>query len=646
MYHQLRLKTIFCLKSLSHFKHQRYSSSNLTFTNPNAHLTPTTSLNQQDFSYIVSSNKKITNFIRAGYLDSALAVFNGMKFKTTITYNSILNGYSKKQGKIKEARHLFDKMPERDCFSYNTMLACYLNSGDVVAGKRFFDEMPVKDVTSWNTMISGLCRNGMMSEAEEMFLAMPEKNGRSWNAMISGYVEEGDLEAALELFKDVPTKCVVTWTSIITGYMKSRKVGLAENMFKEMPEKNLATWNAMIAGYVENGRAEDGLLLFRKMIDLRVEVNQSSLSSVLLGCSNLSELKFGKQVHQLVSRSPLSVDTTVGTALISMYCKCGNLEDASKLFLEMPFKDIVTWNAMISGYAQHGQGKESIRLFDEMTNQGLTPDRITFVGVLIGCSHAGFVDLGTQYFENMEASYGVKQTSDHYSCMVDLLGRAGKLAEAKELIAKMPFRPHAAVFGTLLGACRIHKNVEMAEYAATNLLNCNPLNAAGYVQLANIYALKNEWANVSMIRKSMKQTRVVKNPGYSWIEIKNVVHEFRSGDRIHPELKYIHNKLYELERKMKLAGYVPDLDFALHDVEEDQKEQLLLRHSEKLAIAFGLLRLPTEIPIRVFKNLRVCGDCHQATKFISEIEGREIILRDSSRFHHFKDGKCSCGDYW
>ena len=210
----------------------------------------------------------------------------------------------------------------------------------------------------------------------------------------------------------------------------------------------------------------------------------------------------------------------------------------------------------------------------------------------------------------------------------------------------MPFKPHPAIYGTLLGVCRIHKNLNLAEFAAKNLLELDPTIATGYVQLANVYAAQNRWDHVASIRRSMKDNNVVKIPGYSWIEINSVVHGFRSSDRLHPELASIHEKLKDLEKKMKLAGYVPDLEFVLHDVGEELKEQLLLWHSEKLAIAFGLLKVPLGVPIRVFKNLRVCGDCHSATKYISTIEGREIIVRDTTRFHHFKDGFCSCRDYW
>ncbi|KAI4327172.1 hypothetical protein L6164_019664 [Bauhinia variegata] len=623
---------------------QRSTTCTITISGPVS--VESSRLGQHELSNVTASNKIITSYIRSGDMDSALRVFENMKVRNTVTWNSILAGYVKNLGNMKDAHQLFARIPEPDVFSYNTMLACYCHSLDIHDARAFFDNMPVKDTTSWNTMISGYAQIGKMDEARELFSVMPEKNTVSWSALVSGYVACGDLDSAMEIFDAAPAKSVNACTAMITGYMKFRRVGLAEKLFKDMSLKNLVTWNAMIAGYIENDKTEEGMKLFRTMLDSGVKPNASSLSSVLLGCSNLSALQLGKQVHQLVCKSPLNGDIRTGNSLISMYSKCGDLNDAMKLFIRIPQKNTVTWNAIISGYAQHGSGEKALHLFEEMKNEGLKPNWITFLAILLACNHSGLVDLGVRYFDSMVKDFGIEAKLDHYASLVDLLGRAGRLYEAVNLIKNMPIKPHPAIFGTLLGACRMHKNLELAEFAAKNLLELDPTNAAGYVQLANVYAAQNKWSHVARIRESMKANNIVKTPGYSWIEVDNVVHEFRSSDRLHPELASIHGKLKELEKKMKLVGYVPDLEFALHDVPAEQKEQLLLWHSEKLAIAFGLIKVPLEAPIRVFKNLRVCGDCHSATKYISAIEKREIIVRDTRRFHHFKNGVCSCGDYW
>ncbi|KAI3454229.1 hypothetical protein Pfo_010892 [Paulownia fortunei] len=369
-----------------------------------------------------------------------------------------------------------------------------------------------------------------------------------------------------------------------------------------------------------------------------------------------------KEAQDLFDEIP-EPDSVSYNVMLSCYFRNVALEAAKDFFDRIPVKNIASWNTMISGFSQNGRMDEdkelfcikprismycnhkALNLFDEVRNKGMKPDWITFVGVLSGCNHAGLVELGICYFEKMQKDYGITVKPDHYTCMIDLLGRASKLTEAVDLIKKMPFEPHSAICGTLLGACRIHKNLEIAEFAATNLL-LDPINPAAYVQLANVYAANKKWESVSRVRRTMKENNAIKTLGCSWIEIKSVIHEFRSGDRLHHELEYIHDKLNELEKKMKLADYVPDLESALHDVAEEKKEQLLLWHSEKLAIAFGLIRVPLGLPIRVFKNLRVCEDCHLAIKFISALEGREIFVRDTTRFHHFQDGKYSCGDCW
>uniref|UniRef100_A0A0D9X4J0 DYW domain-containing protein n=1 Tax=Leersia perrieri TaxID=77586 RepID=A0A0D9X4J0_9ORYZ len=586
--------------------------------------------------------------VRRGDLSGAEEAFASTPRKTTATYNCLLAGYAKASpGRLTDARNLFDGIPTPDVVSYNTLLSCHFGSGDVDGARRLFSAMPVRDVASWNTMVSGLCRSGAMEEAKAVFLAMPARNSVSWNAMVSGFACSGDMSAAEELFSNAPEKGdAVIWTAMVSGYMDVGNVVKAIEYFEAMPVRNLVSWNAVVAGYVKNSHVDDALRLFKIMVrDANVQPNASTLSSVLLGCSNLSALGFGQQIHQWCMKLPLSRSVTVGTSLVSMYCKCGDLSSACMLFGEMHRRDVVSWNAMISGYAQHGDGKEAINLFERMRDEGVEPNWITFVAVLTACIHTGLCDFGIRCFEGMQELYGIEPRVDHYSCMVDLLCRAGRLERAVDLIRSMPFEPHPSAYGTLLAACRVYKNLEFAELAAGKLVEKDPQNAGAYVQLANIYAVANRWDDVSRVRRWMKDNAVVKTPGYSWIEIKGVMHEFRSNDRLHPQLHLIHEKLDQLEEQMKAMGYVPDLDFALHDVDESLKVQMLMRHSEKLAIAFGLISTSPRMTLRIFKNLRVCGDCHNAAKVISKIEDREIILRDTTRFHHFRAGHCSCGSW-
>ncbi|XP_020595632.1 pentatricopeptide repeat-containing protein At4g16835, mitochondrial-like [Phalaenopsis equestris] len=597
---------------------------------------------------VLYRNRAIAFHAQNGDVISALRVFNYIPSPTIVSWNSLLAAFSKSPGKLKDALNLFDKIPQPDVISFNTLLSCHLINSDLLGARQLFSSMVVKDVTSWNIMVSGLARHGLIDEAREHFLFMPEKNSVSWNAIVSAFIQAGDLYSAGEYFSQAPNKNdIVLRTSMIAGFMSVGKIERAWEYFYTMHARNSVTWNAMIAGLVDNGQYEEGLKLFRRMIAAQeVHPNPSTLSSSLLACSNLSALESGRQIHQWVSKLPISMIQCVGTSLLSMYCKCGDLASACKLFEDMPVKDIITWNAMISGYAQHGHGERAIQLFGRMKDGALKPNRITFVTLLLACIHSGLVDIGMRYFESMEEDYGVRPSADHYTCMVNLLCRAGLLKKAVHLIHSMPFEPHPATFGTLLNSSRIHKNSLFAEFAARRLVELEPQNAGAYVQLANVYASMNRWDDVAKVRKRMKENQAVKMPGYSWIEVGGAVHEFRSGDRLHPHLEMIHEKLNELWTRIKDAGYVPDLEFALHDVGDEQREMILMKHGEKLAIAFALISTTPGTPLRIFKNLRVCGDCHHAIKYISIIEQREIILRDNTRFHHFTNGKCTCGDYW
>ncbi|KAK8565255.1 hypothetical protein V6N12_058823 [Hibiscus sabdariffa] len=281
-----------------------------------------------------------------------------------------------------------------------------------------------------------------------------------------------------------------------------------------------------------------------------------------------------------------------------------------------------------------------------MEKEGLEPNDVTFLSLLYACSHCGLKDKGLDFFNLMTEKYGIKPGVHHYTCIVDLLGRSGCLNEAEAMIRSMPVKGDAIIWKTLLSACKIHKNADMARRVAEQVLKLDPLDSASYVLLANVHASEKRWHDVSEVRKTMRDRRVKKEPGVSWLEIKNQVHQFCMSDKAHPQSEEIDSYLKELTAEMKLHGYVPDTSLVLHDMDNEEKEYSLSHHSEKMAIAFALMKTPAGTPIRVMKNLRICSDCHVAIKIISEIKNREIIVRDSSRFHHFQNGKCSCRDYW
>lgn len=357
-------------------------------------------------------------------------------------------------------------------------------------------------------------------------------------------------------------------------------------------------------------------------------------------------MRLRKQLHGYIIRVGFDDNAFIASSLVDMYAKCGNIRVAKWIFDKMKMHDMVSWTAMIMGYALHGYAHDAISLFKQMETEGVRPNYVAFVAVLTACSHAGLINEGWKYFHSMRQNYGITPGIEHYAAMADLLGRAGKLDEAYDLISSMNNKPPGSVWSTLLSACRVHKNIDLAEKVAEKLFEVDPENIGAYVLLSNIYSAAGMWKDKAKLRYTMKNRGIKKMPAASWIEVKNKMHTFTTGDTSHPLYEKINAALHVLLEKMEREGYVPDTSEVLHDVDEEHKKLLLHGHSERLAIAFGIISTPSGTTIRITKNIRVCADCHTAIKLISKIVGREIIVRDNSRFHHFYGGSCSCGDYW
>lgn len=593
----------------------------------------------------ISWNGLLAAYVQNGRIEEARWLFESKADWEAVSWNCLMGGFVKRKMLV-DARKIFDRMPFKDEVSWNTIITGYAQNGDIEEAGRLFNESPVRDVFTWTTMVSGYVQNGMVDEARSVFDKMPEKNAVSWNAMISGYVQYKRMDMARELFEEMPCRNVTSWNTMITGYSQNGEIPLARNFFDRMPRRDPISWAAMIAGYSQSGYSEEALHLFIEMKRCGERLNMSSFSCTLSTCAQIAALELGKQLHGRLVKAGYETGCFVGNALLLMYGKCGSIDEACSAFEDISEKDVVSWNTMIAGYARHGFGKEALAIFESMKRVGVKPDETTMVGVLSACSHAGLVDWGKDYFYSMNQNYGITPNSRHYTCMVDLLGRAGRLDEAQNLMRNMPFEPDAATWGALLGASRIHGNMDLAEKAAKIMFEMEPENAGMYVLLSNLYAASERWADVGKMRLKMRDSGVKKVPGCSWLEVQNKIHTFSVGDSRHPERDRIYSYLEELSLKMKREGYVSSTKLVLHDVDEEEKEHMLKYHSEKLAVAFGILSIPAGRPIRVIKNLRVCEDCHNAIKCISKITGRLIILRDSNRFHHFSGGSCSCGDYW
>ncbi|KAE7999806.1 hypothetical protein FH972_004201 [Carpinus fangiana] len=539
-------------------------------------------------------------------------------------------------------------------FVQSALVDMYAKCGDLNSARKALETMETDDVISWNSMIVGCVRHGFEEKARSLFKKMHAKdmkiNDFTYPSVLNSFASMMDMKNAKSVH------CLIVKTgfegyklvsnALVDMYAKQGNLDCAFKVFNQMIDKDVISWTSLVTGYAHNGSHGEAIKLFCDMRTTGICPDQFVIASVLSTCSELTVLEFGQQVHANFVKSGLESSLSVDNSLVTMYAKCGCIEDANRVFNSMRVRDVVTWTALIVGYAKNGKGKDSIQFYDQMIASGTKPDFITFIGLLFACSHAGLEEDGQRFFDSMSQVYGIKPGPEHYACMIDLLGRSGKINEAKELLNKMDVKPDATVWKALLAACRVHRNLELGEIAANNLFKLEPLNAMPYVLLSNMYSAANRWEDAARIRRSMKSMGISKEPGCSWMEMNSHVHKFMSDDRGHPRTSEIYSKMDEIMILIKEAGYVPDMNFALHDMDEEGKKLALAYHSEKLAVAFGLLTVPPGAPIRIFKNLRVCGDCHTAMKYISRVFIRHVILRDSNCFHHFRDGVCSCGDYW
>ncbi|XP_012088863.2 putative pentatricopeptide repeat-containing protein At5g40405 [Jatropha curcas] len=635
-------------------------------------------------SDVYVKNTLINMYAVCENLSDAREVFDESPILDLVSWNSILAGYVS-IGDVEEAKCIYYRMPERNVIASNSMIVLFGKKGNVADAYRLFSEMPKRDLVSWSALISCYEQNEMHEDALIMFKQMKAdgilldevvvvsvlsacarllvvRTGKLihslavkigiecyvnlQNALIHMYSTCREVEAAQKLFDRGCCLDQISWNSMISGYLKCGEVEKAKALFDSMPEKDIVSWTAMISGYAQHGRFAESLMLFQEMQLDGIKPDETTLVSLISACTHLAALDQGKWIHAYVRKNDLKINVMLGTTLIDMYMKFGCVENALEVFDGMEEKGISTWNAVILGLAMNGLVDKSLDTYSEMKECGVVPNEITFMAVLGACRHMGLVDEGHRHFNSMIQEHGIEPNVKHYGCMVDLLGRAGLLKEAEELIENMPMAPDVSTWGALLGACKKYGDNEMGERIGRKLIELQPAHEGFHVLLSNIYASKGNWDSVLEIRGMMTQHGVVKTPGCSMIEANGTVHEFLAGDKTHPQIKDIENMLDQMAKKLKMEGYAPATHVVSLDIDEEEKETTLFRHSEKLAIAFGLITIKPPTPIRIIKNLRICNDCHIAAKLISRAFDREIVVRDRHRFHHFKQGSCSCMDYW
>ncbi|PIA62140.1 hypothetical protein AQUCO_00200265v1 [Aquilegia coerulea] len=508
---------------------------------------------------VVTWTALIGGYIRSKQISEAERLFDQMPDKNVVSWNTMISGYAQ-NGRINQVIELFEKMPNRNVVSSNTVITALAQCRRIDEARKIFDRMSERDVISWTAMITGLSQNGRIDEARVLFDQMPERNVVSWNAMITGYAQNLRLDEALDLFEVMPERDLPSWNTMITGFIQNGDLKRAWKLFNEMHERNVITWTTLITGYIQDGQSEEALKIFSKMQAEGITPNQGTFVCILNACSDLAGLGEGQQIHQVISKTVYQNSAFVESALINMYSKCGLLNIAREMFNRSTQRDLVSWNSMIAAYAHHGCGREAILLMEELRQSKFKPDEVTYIGLLSACGHSGLVDEGLKYFDELVRSDSIELREDHYSCLVDLCGRAGRIKEAYDIAKSLGPKASSCVWGALLAGCSVHGNIKLGRLAAKRLLEVEPENPGTYMLLSNIYASTGKWREASKLRLKMKDKGLKKQPGCSWIEADNRVHVFVVGDKSHCQSKLIYSLLRDLHFKMERYGYQPNRD--------------------------------------------------------------------------------------
>jgi pentatricopeptide repeat protein len=527
-----------------------------------------------------------------------LAIRSGA-FADPFTANALLNLYCKLPG------------------LYHCSGSDNASSGDGVGSaalesvRKVFDEMSERDLVSWNTLVLGCAKDGRNQEAVALVSRMCKEGFRpdsfTMSSVLPIFAELADVKRGMEVHgfavRNHFGDDVYVGSSLIDMYAKCTRTDYSVKVFDRLPRRDAILWNSMLAACAKNGSVEEALRIFRRMMQAGVKPVPVTFSSLIPACGNLASLRLGKQLHTYVIRGDLEDGMFISSSLIDMYCKCGNVSIARRVFDGMESPDLVSWTAMIMGYALHGPAREALVLFERMELGNAKPNHVTFLAILTACSHAGLVDKGRKYFASMSNQYGIAPTLELCAAYADILGRAGELDEAYNFISKMQINPTASVWSTLLRACRVHKNTVLAEEVAKKIMELEPSRVESHVVLSNIYSTSGRWNEAAHLRKSMRKKGMRKDPACSWIEVKNQLHVFVAHDRSHPWYERIVSAVNVFSEQMAHQGYVPNTEDVFQDVEEEQKRCLLCGHSEKLAIVFGIISTPPRTTIRAMKNL-------------------------------------------
>ncbi|KAL8158214.1 hypothetical protein AgCh_002779 [Apium graveolens] len=609
---------------------------------------------------VVTWTSLISGFVQNGHFVDALLCFSRMRVDSIWPNDHTFPCVFKACGALREV--IVGKLVHglavkvglvSDVFVECSLFDMYAKFGGREDARKVFDEMPERNLATWNAFISNNVGDGRGREGVFGFIELRriggEGNSITLCAVFNACSDLKDVVLGRQVHgfvvKTGLSEVVSVGNGMIDFYGKCRDVVGAEMVFDGMGIRNDVSWCSMVATFEQNEEKEKACEVFLRARREGVEPKDFLLSSCVSACAGIAALELGRMIHGLAVKACIELNVFIGSALVDMYGKCGSIEDCDKAFREMRERNSITWNALIGGYAHQGHADIALALFEEMKRE-VVPNYVTLVCVLSVCSRSGALKEGMSIFESMRERYGIEPGIEHYACIVDMLGRAGMVDYAYDFIKKMPISPGVSVWGALLGACRVYGKPELGKIAAENLFELEPKDSGNHVLLSNMFAAAGRWEDANLVRKEMMDVGIKKGAGCSWISVKDKTHVFQAKDTSHERNTEIQAMLTYLKEKMKAAGYVPDTKFALYDLEEEERESEVSLHSEKIALAFALIVIPPGVPIRITKNLRICVDCHSAIKFISGIVGREIIVRDNNRFHHFRDNSCSCRDYW
>ncbi|XP_048330910.2 pentatricopeptide repeat-containing protein At3g13880 [Ziziphus jujuba] len=645
-------------------------------------------------SQIFLTNALIDMYSKCGNVDRARLLFENFDQLDGVSWNSMISGYVQ-SGAIKEMLSLLVKM-HQDGLSLTTytlgsvLKACSAKLDNSEPYGKMLHSCIVKlgfdlDFVVCTALLDMYAKTGELNDAVQIFKIVPNRNVVMYNAMISALLLDEAISSqhaneAFNLLRKMqmegmkPSK--FTFASMLKAcnaveafeYGKQIQGQICKNNLQEdefigsalidlyssfgsiedgrrcfnlLPKLDIVSWTSMIVGYVQNGKFESAFTLFYELLAAGSKPDEFLISSMLSACADLAAARSGEQIQGFAIKNGIEKFTMVQNSQICMYAKSGDIDSANLTFKQIESPDVVSWSVMICSHAQHGCARQALELFESMEDCGITPNHITFIGVLTACSHGGLVKEGLRYLERMKKDYGMTCSVKHCTCVVDLLGRAGQLVDAENFILTSDFKDNPVMWRALLSACRIYKDSTIAKRIADRVIELEPHAAASYVLLYNTYTDAGIDLPATEIRELMKDRGVKKEPGLSWIEVGSKVHTFVVGDKSHPMNELIYARLEAMLAKIKTN------EGLFSNTESGQKDNKLVNnHSEKLAVTFGIISLPKSAPVRVMKNLRVCSDCHTTMKLFSKLERREIILRDPFRFHHFKEGDCSCRDYW